>query len=116
MLNFFSMIRCQKGYVQDENYCIENMLYRGVNFSYTSNTYVLDQLGSRIKMRKTDSFMELISSYAIDRLIIDSASHTRTNNYTINHNGNFSYISSDKLDETIDSLLSNGVHITLELK
>lgn len=114
--NFISLIRCQKGDVQDENYCIENMLYEGAKFSYTSNTYSLKQLGTKMKMKKTDNFMESISSYAINRLTIDSVSYAGTNKYTINHNGNFSYISSDRLDETIDSLLSNGVHITLELK
>lgn len=116
MFNFISIIRCQKGYVQDDIYCVENILYGGTKFSYISNMYVLNQLGSRINMRKTDTFMESIASYAIDRLIIDSVSNNGTNVYTINHNGKFSYITSDNLDETIDSLLSNGVHITLELK
>lgn len=113
-----SFVKIQKGSLQDKkHYFVENLVNDGEHISYCSDLYWYDKIKSIFNFRGKSMYsMEAIKSYSLDNLIIDNIFQNGLNEYRIFHNGKTSYITSDNLNESIDDLLSNNIHITLDLK
>lgn len=112
-----SFMKLQKGSRQDDDYYLESLISDGNSSSYQADLYNYHLVGRLIdERRKSMYFNKIFRKYSLDHITIDNACCEEVTEYKIVHNEEVKYITSDSLEETIESLLSNDTSIALCLK
>lgn len=112
-----SYMKVQKGTQQDDDYYLESLISNGSSSSYQADLYNYHLVGHMIdERRKSMNINKIFRKYSLDHITIDNACCSEVTEYKIVHNDEVKYISSDRLEETIESLLSYDTSIALCLK